>query len=207
MKIAVLAANGKSGRSVTNEALEQGLETTAFIRNKAEFDSRVRVIVKDIFALEREDLRDFDVIVDCFGEWQDLSLHLKHIQHLCDILQDNKALFMVVGGAGSLYMNKEHTLQLMHTPNFPKEYLGVAKAAAEVLDFLRTNDVINWLYISPAAIFYEGKRTLDYKLIGEEFQTNAQGESKISYQNYANAVIRVAKEGKYKRQRISLIEC
>ena len=85
------------------------------------------------FALEKADLQGFDVIIDAFGEWQDLSLHKKHIEFLDKILQGNSAKLVVVGGAGSLYMDKSHTTRLMDTPDFPKEYMGVAEATAEVL--------------------------------------------------------------------------
>ncbi|WP_301008355.1 SDR family oxidoreductase [Helicobacter sp. UBA3407] len=205
MKIAVLAAKGRAGSAIVQEAINAGFEVSAFVRSKAHFDERVHLVVKDMFSLTSTDLQGFDVIIDAFGEWQDLSLHLKHIEYLNSILQGNEAKLIVVGGAGSLYMNTTHTLRLMDTPEFPKEYMGVAEATAEVLEFVRKSN-LNWLYISPAALFYEGK-SQNYELIGEEFKVNAKGESRVSYSTYATALIKLLSSGEIKmRQRISLIE-
>lgn len=157
------------------------------------------------FALEKADLQGFDVIIDAFGEWQDLSLHKKHIEFLDKILQGNSAKLVVVGGAGSLYMDKSHTTRLMDTPDFPKEYMGVAEATAEVLEFLHKSN-LDWLYISPAANFYEGEAH-KYEWIGEEFKLNSKGESKVSYGTYAAALVGLLTGREIKtRQRISLIE-
>lgn len=133
-------------------------------------------------------------------------MHLKHIQHLAKILKDSKAKLIVVGGAGSLYMDKEHKIRLMDTADFPKEYLGVARATAEVLDFLREQRDFKWLYISPAAMFdYEGELK-EYEMIGEEFKVNSKGESKISYKTYAKALIDNAFKDELAFTRISFIE-
>ena len=212
MKIAVLCANGRSGKCVVDEALKKGLKISAFVRDskKATFNPSVAIIERDIFNLDSKDLMGFDIIVDAFGELVDLSLHLKHIQHLANILQDNKARLVIIGGAGSLYMDKTHTTRLMDTKDFPQEYMGVAKATAEVLDFIRTQNKLNWLYISPAAIYdFEGERSGEYEIIGEEFATNTQGQSYISYKDYALALIDIATskdfDVMYRQKRISLL--
>ena len=95
MKIAVLCANGKAGKLIVEEAINKGLEVSAFVRDssKARFDSKVRVVQKDIFTLESSDLQGFDVIIDAFGEWQNLSLHKAHMEHLVQILSGNRAKF------------------------------------------------------------------------------------------------------------------
>lgn len=203
-KVAVLAANGKSGSLITKEALKQGYDVTAFVRKGVNADAKT--IIKDIFELESADLYGFDYIIDAFAQWQDLELHLKHIKHLAKILSNSKAKLIVVGGAGSLYMDKEHKVRLMDSADFPKEYLGVARATAEVLDFLREQRDFKWLYISPAAVFnYEGELK-EYEMIGEEFKANSKGESKISYKTYAKALIDNAFKDELTFKRISFIE-
>lgn len=58
------------------------------------------------------------------------------------------------------------------------------------------------LYISPAALFYEGEKTQNYEIIGEEFKVNTKGESRVSYGTYANALIKLLSSGEIKmRQR------
>ena len=210
IKMAVLAASGKAGSLIVKEALlNKDIELSAFVRNskKAQFDSKVKVIEKDIFALNSKDLEGFDVIVDAFGEWKDFSLYKKHTEHLVSILKDNNAKFIVVGGAGSLYMDKAHTKMLMDMPDFPKEYLSAAKANAESLEVLRGQKDLHWVYVSPPAEFIAtAPKTGKYEIIGEEFKTNAKGESKGSYADFAAAIIEIALDSKYDRQRVGVIE-
>ena len=102
MKIAVLSANGRTGSLVVKEALAKGAEVTAFVRGKSEnVPSGAKVVVKDTFKIESSDLSAFDVVVDAFGEWQDLGLHVKHIEHLSKVFKDlPKTKLIVIGGAG-----------------------------------------------------------------------------------------------------------
>ena len=207
-KIAVLAASGKAGRLIVEEAIKRGLEVTAFVRDskKANFSSKVHVVQRDIFKLKSSDLEGFDVIIDAFGEWQNLGLHKTHIEHLVKILAGSKAKFLVVGGAGSLYMDKSHTTMLMDTQNFPKEYLPLAKAQGEVLTFLRGVKNVNWVFVSPPAVFIpDAPKSGAYKIIGEEFEVNNKGESKASYADFASAMIEVALDSKYSKQRVGVI--
>ena len=208
MKIAVLCANGKAGKLIVEEAINKGLEVSAFVRdsNKARFDSKVCVVQKDIFTLESSDLQGFDVIIDAFGEWQNLSLHKAHMEHLVQILSGNSAKFLVVGGAGSLYMDTSHTTMLMDTPDFPKEYIPIARAETEGLAVLRNTQGLNWVYVSPPAVFIpDAPKSGKYKIIGEEFKVNSKGESKISYADYAIAMIEIALDSTYSKQRVGVI--
>ncbi|WP_394955211.1 SDR family oxidoreductase [uncultured Helicobacter sp.] len=208
MKIAVLCANGKAGKLIVGEAINKGLEVSAFVRDstKARFDSKVCVVQKDIFTLESSDLQGFDVIIDAFGEWQNLSLHKAHMEHLVQILSGNSAKFLAVGGAGSLYMDKEHSVMFMDTPDFPQEYLPVARATAEAFDVIKVSKDINWVYVSPPAVFIpDAPKSGKYKIIGEEFEVNSKGESKISYADYAIAMIEIAIDSTYSKQRVGVI--
>lgn len=208
MKIAVLCANGKAGKLIVEEAINKGLEVSAFVRDssKARFDSKVCVVQKDIFTLESSDLQGFDVIIDAFGEWQNLSLHKAHMEHLVQILSGNSAKFLVVGGAGSLYMDTSHTTMLMDTPDFPKEYIPIARAETEGLAVLRNTQGLNWVYVSPPAVFIpDAPKSGKYKIIGEEFELNSKGKSKISYADYAIAMIEIALDSTYSKQRVGVI--
>lgn len=210
MKIAVLAATGKAGRLITLEALNRGHSVVAFVRNEAKANDLAKegakIVQKDIFALESRDLEGFDAIVDAFGEWKDLSLYKKHGEYLVKILQGNKARFLVVGGAGSYYMDKSHTKMLMDMPSFPEAHKGVATAHGELLAFLRTQKGINWVYVSPPAEFVaDGKKSGKYKIIGEEFEVNSKGESKGSYADYASAMIDIAENSSLNQVRVGVI--
>ena len=84
MKIAVVAATGKAGRKIVKEAKNRGFEVTAFVRKQAEIEGADKVIVKDIFNLTKQDLEDFDAVVDAFGAWtpDTLEQHSTTLKHL-----------------------------------------------------------------------------------------------------------------------------
>lgn len=207
MKIAVLAANGRTGSCVVKEALGRSLAVSAFVRgSSANLPKNVDIVKKDIFELTSADLQGFDAVVDAFAEWENLELHKKHIEHLARVFKDLKDThLLVIGGAGSLYVDKEHKTRLLDTPDFPKEYMGVALATAEVLEFLRTQDFY-WTYISPAAEYeFDLPKSGKYTLGGDELLLNSKGESKISYADMAVAVLDLIFKGGNRQKRLTLV--
>lgn len=207
MKIAVAAANGKVGRLVVKEAVERGFDVTAIVRseNKTAAEKAIR---KDIFDLTADDLGGFDVVVDAFGAWTEETLpqHSTSLAHLCDLLSGSETRLLVVGGAGSLYVNPEHTLCLADGADFPEAFKPLANAMAKALGELRKRDDVRWTYISPAADFRaDGERTGAYIRGGEELTLNERGESIISYADYAIAMVDEIEKGDHIRQRISVV--
>lgn len=206
-KIAVVAANGKAGRLIVTEALERGMDVTAVVRseNRSAAD---KALVKDIMDLASADLSGFDAVVDAFGAWTPETLH-EHsttLAHLCDILSGTDTRLLVVGGAGSLYVDSEHTTTLSQTPDFPEAFKPLATAMGDALKALRERSDVKWTYISPAADFQEaGERSGEYLLAGEEFTLNERGESVISYEDYAIAMVDEIESGDHIGQRISVI--
>ena len=208
MKIAVVAANGRVGRLVVKEALERGLDVTAFIRENNNQTVAKKVVVKDIMDLTKDDLKDFDAVVDAFGAWtpETLDGHVKTSQHLCDLLSETNKRLLIVGGAGSLYVNPEHTLQVKDGADFPEIYLPLANAQGKELELLRKRNDVNWTFISPAGDFQaEGERTGKYILAGEELTLNSKGESIISYADYAIAMVDEIVKGNHIKERISVV--
>lgn len=207
MKIAVVAANGKEGRLIVKEAAERGFDVTAVVRseNRTVAD---KVIKKDLFDLTAEDLKDFDAVVDAFGAWTEETLpqHSTSLAHLCDILSGTETRLLVVGGAGSLYVDPEHTAQVADGPDFPDAFKPLATAMAKALDELRKRSDVRWTYISPAADFQaDGERTGEYILAGEELTLNDRGESVISYADFAVAMVDEIENGDHIQQRISVV--
>lgn len=207
MKIAVVCANGKAGRCIVKEALDRGLEVTAIVRGDSQSAAK-EVVKKDLYELTAADLKGFDVVVDAFGAWTEetLPLHSTSLKHLCDILSGTQTRLLVVGGAGSLYVNREHTACVADGPDFPDAFKPLAAAMAKALGQLREREDVRWTYISPAADFQaEGARTGRYILGGEELTLNSKGESVISYADYAIALVDEAVKGNHIRQRISVV--
>ena len=208
MKLAVVAATGKAGRLIVKEAKERGFEVTAFARREAEIDGADAVIVKDIFDLTKEDLAVFDAVVDAFGAWTEdvLPLHSTTLSHLCDILSGTDTRLLVVGGAGSLYVDPEHTVCVSDGPDFPDIFKPLATAMAKALGELRERNDVKWTYISPAGDFQaEGERSGKYILGGEELTLNDRGESIISYADYAIAMVDEIESGSHIGERISVV--
>ena len=209
MKIAVVAAGGKSGRKIVSEANSRGINVTAFVRNPSEVAGAKKIVVKDIFALEKDDLKDFDAVVDAFGAWtpETLPLHTKTSQYLCDLVSGTDIRLLIVGGAGSLYTNPEHTAQVMDSPDFPDAWKPLAAAQSKALDELRARNDVKWTFISPACDFQaDGAKTGKYLVGGEELIVNSAGESVISYADYAVAMIDEILSGNHIQKRIGVVK-
>ena len=207
MKVAVIAANGKAAGKIITEAMNRGFEVTAFGRKENNTDAK-NYVKKDLFDITTEDLKGFDAVVDAFGAWTEdtLSQHSTSLKHLCDILSGTDIRLLVEGGAGSLYVNPEHSAQVADSPDFPDAFKPLATAMAKALTELRERNDVKWTYISPAGDFQaDGERSGKYILGGEELVLNSKGESIISYADYAIAMVDEIEKGNHIRQRISVV--
>ena len=207
MKIAVVCANGKEGKLIVEEAVSRGADVTAVVRGENQ-SAAANVIRKDLFDLTAADLEGFDVVIDAFGAWtpETLPQHSTSLKHLCDLVSGKETRFLVVGGAGSLYVNPEHTIRVMDGADFPEMFRPLASHMGMALDELRTRTDVRWTYISPAGDFQaDGAKTGKYILGGEELTLNTKGESVISYADYAVAMVDEALNGNHIQQRISVV--
>lgn len=207
MKIAVVCANGKAGKWIVREAVSRGIDVTAVVRRENQTEAK-NVLHKNLFDLTSTDLNGFDVVIDAFGAWTEdtLSQHSTSLKHLCDILSGTQTRLLIVGGAGSLYVNPEHTVCVSDGPDFPDMFKPLAAAMAKALSQLRERSDVRWTYLSPAGDFQaEGERTGKYILGGEELTLNSKGESVVSYADYAIAMIDEALNGSHIQKRISVV--
>lgn len=207
MKIAVVGANGKAGRLIVEEAVGRGVDVTAVVRgeNKTEAPN---ALVKDAMELAAEDLAEFDAVVDAVGAWtpETVSAITDVAMHLADALSGTEVRLVIVGGAGSLYVDPEHTKTVLDVTPFPEAALPVVRTHGELLKQLRGRDDVRWTYVSPAGDFQaDGERTGEYQLGGDELLLNAAGESVISYADYAIAMVDEIESGDHVRQRISVV--
>ena len=133
MKMAVVCANGKAGKWIVKEAMARGLDVTAVVRGENRTEAK-QALVKDLYDLTAEDLKGFDVVVNAFGVWtpETLPQHSTSLKHLCDILSGTDVRLLVVGGAGSLYVNPEHTAQVMDGPQPGRGLPGRRRAHRQV---------------------------------------------------------------------------
>ncbi len=204
MKIAVIGANGKEGSLIVKEALSRGLDVTSIVRD-AKKSPTDKYLVRDVYSLQAEDIKNFDVLVDALGFFGPaVKEYVPATKHLIEIIGDSKTRLLVVGGAGSLYLDETHTKKLYQQADFPEVVKPLSEEMGKSLDVLRESK-IDWTFISPAADFQaDGERTGKYVLAGEELTFDANGKSEISYADFAIAMVDEIVEAKHSKKRISV---
>jgi len=208
MKIGIIGGNGKSGKLLVEEALNRGHEVTAIVRNSKATVTNAKVLEKDLFYLTYDDLKDNEVIIDAFGTWtlETLPLHQTSLKYLADLLSGKPNRLLIVGSAGSLYVDPQHIMRLLDSPDMPEMYKPLSSNMVAAFDALKKRDDVNWTYLSPPAVFdAEGVRTGKYRTGGDELMVNSKGKSFISYADAAIAMLDEAEKGKYIGQRFTVV--
>ncbi len=216
MKLAVVAANGKVGSAIVMEAVARGWEVTAIVRGGGSTGgvegpgarAASSILVKDIMALEAADLAGFDVVVDAFGVFDPdrQGEHTETLMHLADLLAGTDTRLLVVGGAGSLYVDPDRQTQLVDTPDFPPAHLPVARGMRAAWERLAKRTDVHWTYVSPAAFLNpDGERTGQYRLGDDQVPVNSAGQSVISYPDFALALTDLVAQGLPDRTHLSAV--
>ncbi|MBM7568561.1 NAD(P)-dependent oxidoreductase [Paenibacillus sacheonensis] len=212
MKIAIIGASGKAGSLVAKEAAARGHEVTAIVRSAAKAAAAglngFAVLEKDIFDLNAQDLGAFDVVVNAFGASPGQERqHVDAGRSLIGALQGAPGTRMIViGGAGSLYVDEAKTVRLVDTPEFPEMYKATALAAADHLEDLRAASGIRWTFMSPAAFFdAAGKRTGTYRAGTDWLLVNAKGDSYLSYEDGALALVDEIERPQHENARFTVV--
>ncbi|WP_102693687.1 NAD(P)-dependent oxidoreductase [Rummeliibacillus pycnus] len=207
MKIGIIGASGKAGNKILGEAIARGHEVTAIVRNATKLQGQsVTVFEKDVFDLTTADINGFDVVVNAFGApiGQE-TLHVEVGHHLIAIFKDAKETkLFVVGGAGSLFVDPEKTVRVIETPDFPDMFKATASNQAQNLADLQAAS-ITWTFLSPSAFFDpEGPRTGKYIEGKDHLLVNEQGESYVSYADFAIAVLDEIENPKHVNERFTV---
>ncbi len=209
MKIGIIGATGKAGNLILKEALKRGHEVTAIVRNSQKVEnSDIPVLEKDVFSLTSEDLAPFDVVVNAFGvPPEKAEQHIEAGRNLIHSLKDAPdTRLIVVGGAGSLFVDEAQTTRLAETPEFPEAFKSIANGQAQNLADLEASEGIQWTFLSPAAFFDpEGRRTGRYQKGDDAFIVNSKGKSYISYADYAIALVDEIESGEHKNSRFTVV--
>ena len=208
MNILVIGANGNAGRRIVEKALKAGHKVTGLVRREGAIEG-IPTIVKDALQLTKQELTQFDVVVNATSAFTPDTYHLQTDLTLLLVkaLANTNMRLIVVGGAGSLYVDEDHTVQLYDTPDFPVEFLSLAKAQGNAIDILRKFSNVDWTFFSPAPIFdAEGAESNDYVIGNETVILNKEGQPYISYETYTQILVDEIKNHKFSRQRFTAVQ-
>jgi len=212
MKILLIGATGNIGQRILKEALEKGYEVTA-VQRKPEgltLQHDHLTVIKGDLLKEAELpslLDDQDVIISAASPVGGLTpeLFIKANQNLIAALQGKPGKrVIIVGGAGSTEVSPG--LRLMDSPimdQLPEEWKPAIFAHGEVLGLYK-NSGLNWTYFSPANHIQAGERTGKYRLGTTRMIFDDNNESKISYEDYAVALVDEIKNQQYLKQQFCI---
>ena len=209
MKIGIIGASGKAGGLILEEAVLRRHEVTAIVRDASKMENeKVQVLEKDVFSLTAEDLKQFDVVVNAFGvPPEKAEQHVEAGRILIDALKGiPNTRLIVVGGAGSLFVDEARTTRLIETPEFPEAFKAIASNQGQNLADLEASKGIDWTFLSPAAFFdAEGKRTGEYRIGEDSITVNKKGKSYVSYPDYAIALMDEIENPRHFNKRFTVV--
>ena len=201
MKIAIIGATGNIGTKVVNEALERGHTVTGIARHAGKLDK------KNGLSTVSCDLADEKQLADNIQGVDAVIVSVRH--DLCDIdhvynacRQAGIKRVLVVGGAASLEVSPG--VMLIDTPGFPDEIKVQATPAVDSLKRIREINDLDWSFISPSIIIAPGERTGKFRLAGDELLKDENGDSRISQEDFAVALIDEVEKPQYIRKRFTV---
>jgi putative NADH-flavin reductase len=202
MKIALVAATGKIGRQIAQQAIARGHEVTAVVRRDTDLPPELVGARLVIAPLDDHDalvaaIHGNDVLASAYGPAPGAEATLSEIaDDLIAAARDaGIRRLIVVGGAGSLEL--ADGVQLVDTPDFPAAYKPVALAHRDALKRYRTADDLDWTFYSPAAQIGPGEKRGVFRSQANAFLADADGNSAISYADYADAFVGEIEQPKY----------
>jgi len=208
MKIGIIGATGKVGNLVLEEAIDRVHDVTAIVRNASKLsNSNINVLEKEIYDITAEDLKDLDVVVNAFGApLGEEEAHVTAGRALIEALKGTDTRAIIVGGAGSLYVDKAQTTKLIDTPEFPEIFVPTAKGQGRNLQDLEATQGITWTFLSPSADFNaEGVRTGSYQSGKDNLLLNSNGNSYISYADFAIAILDEIENPQHINERFTVV--
>jgi putative NADH-flavin reductase len=211
MKLALFGASGTIGQRIVREALRRGHTVTAIVRDPArltEQHAHLTAVMGNILNPESvaAAVAGHEAVLSAYGpsggEGAETIAEAAH-SLVAGLKQAGVTRLVVVGGAGSLEVAPG--LTLADTPQFPAAWKPIAQAHAEALDIYRKEGTdLEWSYLSPAALIQPGERTGTFRLGGDQLLTDAEGQSRISAEDYAIAFLDEVEDPRHIRQRFTM---
>ncbi|TAM03355.1 MAG: NAD(P)-dependent oxidoreductase [Paraburkholderia sp.] len=200
-RIAIIGGTGNVGQRIAVEAQSRGHQVTVVARKpSAAIPFGANFVAGDAVtgaAALGEKLKGHDVLVSAAKFASVTAANVLEVARGAGI-----GRVLVVGGAGSLEIKPG--LRLVDTPDFPEAYKSEAVPGAQFLDDLRKVHDVDWTFLTPAAHFVPGLRTGTFRLGGDAFFTDDKGNSMISYEDYAIAMLDEIEKPANVRKRFSI---
>ena len=207
MNVVLYGATGKTGSRILNELLSRGHQVKAIVRNPAKLPQRPGLTVEagdltDTDGIIRA-VKGADIVISAYAPPMDAVEELVAVtKHLADAVKAAAApRLLVVGGAGTLEVTPG--VQLVDTPSFPEAWRPIALAHRGALQVLKSSDT-NWTYLSPAALLEPGERTGKFRLGKDNLIADGYGNSRISMEDYAIALVDEVEKPEHLCQRFSV---
>jgi uncharacterized protein len=212
-KVALIGASGFIGSQLVKELLNRGYQVTAIVRSVNKInndDNNLKVVSADVFDTDKlvEVLKNNDAVISAYNPgWNNPNIYEDTIKGYRSIIEAVKKAgiqrLQAVGGAGSLFVAPGKTV--LDTGVIPDEILPGVKALALVLkdQFLQEKD-LDWVFFSPAGTIEPGERTGKYRLGLDTLIADKQGNSKISVQDYAKAMVDELENPTHHQQRFTI---
>lgn len=210
MHIALIGATGFIGSAILREALARGHRVTALAAHPEKLAPQanleaVRIDVADTAALAAR-LRGHEAVISAFSGHAAADVYGTYVTGIRSIIaaarQAGTPRLLVVGGAGSLEVAPG--LQVVDTPEFPEQWKQSALGAREALKILRGETALEWTLLSPSALISPGQRTGKFRLGGDQLLVDANGQSAISLEDYAVAMIDELERPAHSRRRFTV---
>jgi putative NADH-flavin reductase len=196
--VSLIGASGFIGSAILKEALERGLKVNAIVRNA----EKIKITHQNLHITPGDIMNEGTVTTLVTGADAVISSYNPGWANP-DIYEDTRSAYrsvisgvkkagvkrlLIVGGAGSLFVKPG--VRLMDTGVLPEAIMPGVKGLAEVYyNLLIPEKELDWVFFSPAGNIAPGERTGKFRLGDNDLITDATGESKISVEDYAMAMI------------------
>jgi putative NADH-flavin reductase len=201
MKVAVIGASGRGGSRIVAELARRGHEVTAIARNTDKVETGPTITVR------RGDVNEVGFPGLLAGHDAVVSA-VRFIDTDPDVLigairKSGVVRYAVMGGAGSLEVAPGK--RLLDTPQFPEAAKPEALKGVAFLDKLKATNDLDWVFLSPAAVIAFGERTGKFRLGKDQFMTDAEGKSAISFEDFAVALVDELEQHNHSRERFCVV--
>lgn len=197
-KVVLIGASGFVGSAILNEVLDRGFEVVAVVRNPEKIkisNANLTVTKADVSSSRAvaDLVKGTDSVISAYNPgWNNPDMYAETLKVYPEILKGVKdggaKRLLIVGGAGTLFIAPNK--RVVDTGAIPDEIIGGVKSLGEFyLNTLTNEKEIDWVFFSPAGNIFSGKRTANYRLGKDDLIVDEKGESNISVQDYAKAMI------------------